>query len=73
MSLIVLACDPSNLQIVNGLAECSQWIAVEHTTSFFDVFASASPLERQHFKQAVASLIISVVVGWLAVVVLRRF
>lgn len=57
MSMVLLACDPANLQFIADVAHCSQWIAVDHSQGFFDAYASASELERQQYKQAVIKLL----------------
>lgn len=73
MSLVVLACDPSNLQIVNGVAECSQWIAVEHTRTFFEIYAAGTPQERQQLQEAGILLFFKVVVFFVLLKILWRF
>ena len=59
MSLVVLACDPANLQVIADVAHCSQWVSVEHEMGFFDAYASADRQTQILWKQELFRILVT--------------
>lgn len=65
--MITLACDPNNLQIINDVASCSQWVAQPVSG-----WAAMSNQEFSDFLAAIIKLAFSAFLVWWLVWAARR-